>query len=108
MLSKLWRTWQTALLISFACLFSLISLLTIAIAPSNAAPLTTAADKTEAQQPVEYEEPSYDEIAKEAATDPKVVQEEYEKNLDTYKDEAASGGVVEGAKEVIKKVTGQN
>ncbi len=56
----------------------------------------------------EYPAESYEEAVKSAKT-PETLEKEYEKNLKIYKDASPDkGGLVETAKEVVEKVTGND
>ena len=73
-------------------------------AQTSASGQTTKADK----EPAVEQEESYEEIAKVAA-DPKGIEKEYEKNRKIDKQALPDqGGLLEGAKKAVEKVTGQD
>lgn len=59
----------------------------------------------QSKQSVEDREEAYENMAK-AARSPQGLEQEYEKNLEVYEDQQPNQGLVEGAKSLVEKVTG--
>lgn len=85
-----------------------------AIAPATGYAATMSSQSTQEKvispdsQPYSSREEAY-EKATEAAKDPNGLEKEYKKDLKIYqKDHPEEGGLIEGAKEAIEKVTGND
>lgn len=90
---------QVFLVLALVCSLS-VGWLSIAPQPSYAA--TTV----EPTQDLEAREESYEEL-KEIADDPKMgTEKEYEKEIEAYREETGEGGILEEAKKLVTKGTG--
>lgn len=76
----------------------------LAEAPTLRQPLQTQIDNS--NQPKLPPEKSYDEEIK-ALKDPQGLEKEYEENLEVYEETQPNKGIIEEAKSIVEKVTGQ-
>lgn len=91
---------QAFLVLALVCSLS-VGWLSIAPQPSYA-----AATVTKPTQDLEAREESYEEL-KEIADDPKMgTEKEYEKEIEAYREETGEGGIIEEAKKLVTKGTG--
>jgi len=90
--------------ILIVCLMSLLSLSNLFIFASQPASATQLSSQQE--QAAESREDSYEEAVEEA-TNPKKMDEVYEENVKDYKEAQPNKGLVEGAKDLVDKVTGK-
>lgn len=101
------KTMVVLALISLFALPSFAILSQSSVAATNPNPKlqqTFSADELDKEYPPE----SYEE-AVESVQNPEAVEEEYEKNLKIYKESTSDkGGLIDAAKEVIEKVTGND
>lgn len=96
-----------SLIASLVSLISFTGLWTIAVQPAHAASNRQSAQEVISpdSQPYATREEAY-EKAVEAVKDPEGLEKEYEKDLKIYKQEnPGEGGLIEGAKEAIDKLT---
>lgn len=99
---------KSILILGLVSLLSLSSLYIFADQPSyaGATQLRDTSQTSVGSQTPENREQAYEE-AVETLNNPKGLEQEYEKNLESYKESQPNQGLVEQAKEVVEKVTGQ-
>ena len=110
LLSALKQAAKNVVVIGLISLISFTGLWTIAQpAYANSARSQNAAQERTDKEPAVDHEESYEEIAK-VAGDPKGVEKEYEKNrkIDKQALPDQQGGLLDGAKKAVEKVTGQD
>jgi hypothetical protein len=103
---------KSILILSLVSLVSLSSLLIFSSQPSYAAVSPSQQvtpeeefERAQSSESPEVREEAYEEATKEAKS-PRNEEKAYEENLKGYKEENPDGGLVEGAKGLLEKVTG--
>ncbi|HEY9859935.1 MAG TPA: hypothetical protein V6D16_10545 [Candidatus Obscuribacterales bacterium] len=62
---------------------------------------------TAEKQSVETREQAYNNATR-VAKDPDALEQEYERNLESYEEQQPNSGIIEGAKQLMEKVTGND
>jgi len=100
---------KSLLVLGLVSLLGLSNLLMFANAPANAAKLNSSEKVERAYNSSEgagNREESYEE-AVEAAKNPTKMEKAYEEDLEEYKESQPDTGLIEGAKDLVEKVTGK-
>jgi len=97
------------LIVVFACLLNLVGGLSIFNLPSYAASSPQEALEDIRQDKAKQNPEAFYEKATKVSEDPKMgVEKNYEKNLkEFYQENPEEGGLIEGAKQLVDKATGQ-
>jgi hypothetical protein len=106
-LKKTWHKVLVSTLIVFLSVSALVLFPTqqsLAEAPSLRQPMQTQIDNS--NQPKLPREKSYEEEIK-ALNDPKGIEKQYEENLEAYEETQPDKGIIQEAKSIVEKVTGQ-